>query len=74
VIPLGGTGAERSHKSFHDGVVHFSELLILEKPPEMSKKKRKKKESDDAPTAAGTPPGETPHEQALVSLKLKKSS
>jgi hypothetical protein len=31
-------------------VVHFSELLILEKPPEMSKKKRKKKDTDDAAT------------------------
>jgi len=35
------SGGERS-KSFADGVIHFHELLILEKPPEMSKKKRKK--------------------------------
>ena len=36
------TGADKGHKSFQDAVAHFSDLLILEKPPEMSKKKRKK--------------------------------
>ena len=36
------TGSDKGHKSFQKSVAHFSELLILEKPPEMSKKKRRK--------------------------------
>ena len=40
------TAAERQSKAFQGGVIHFHELLILEKPPEMSKKKRKKKDTD----------------------------
>ena len=47
VVPLGpvaSTHGDRASRHFQDNVVHYSELLILEKPPEMSKKKRKKPE------------------------------
>ena len=29
------SGADKGHKSFQDAVAHFSDLLILEKPPEV---------------------------------------
>ena len=39
IVPLGSTGSggadHRAARHFQDGVVNYSELLILEKPPEM---------------------------------------
>ncbi len=49
-----GPGQDRAAaKSFAGGCVHFHELLVLEKPPEMSKKKRKKRDADDADAPNG---------------------
>ena len=56
IVPL--VGGERNAKAFADSTVHFHELLILEKPPEMSKKKRKPKGAE--PTVAGVPLTATP--------------
>ena len=64
VVPLGslGNGADnRAARHFQEGVVHYSELLILEKPPEMSKRKRKKEDDGEA---ANT----TPHYRLMFSL------
>jgi uncharacterized surface protein with fasciclin (FAS1) repeats len=51
VVPLGpvpSSHGDRASRHFHENVVHYSELLIKEKPPEMSKKKRKKAEDGTA--------------------------
>ena len=45
-VPLGMSANERVSRCFHDGVVHFSDLFILEKPPEMSRKRRRKKDRE----------------------------
>ena len=66
VVPLGGSSgaaSDRASRHFQDGVVHYSELLILEKPPEMSKKKRKK--TDDSEEGAANA---TPHYRMMFSL------
>ena len=70
VVPLGTAveaGGNRATRHFQDNTVHYSELLILEKPPEMSKKKRKKPEGEDGSAAvdSGNP---TPHYRMMFSL------
>lgn len=59
---------ERQNKSFQDGVIHFHELLILEKPPEMSKKKRKRKEAEGEAASAPTDGGPTANYRMMFSL------
>ncbi len=41
IVGLGGTGSERSHRNYSGGIVTFSDLLILEKPPDMPKKRKR---------------------------------
>jgi hypothetical protein len=64
IVPLGSVAPGADHRAarhFQEGVVHYNELLILEKPPEMSKRKRKKDGEDDKPDA-------TPHYRLMFSL------
>ena len=63
------TGADKGHKSFQDAIAHFSDLLILEKPPEMSKKKRKKGAELGGPGASEA--GPTANYRVMFSLYRK---
>ena len=63
------TGADKGHKSFQDAIAHFSDLLILEKPPEMSKKKRKK--GAELGGAGATEAGPTANYRVMFSLYRK---
>ncbi len=68
VVPLGPVASshgDRASRHFHENVVHYSELLIKEKPPEMSKKKRKKPEDGSAAPDDGHA---TPHYRMMFSL------
>lgn len=72
VVPLGPVMAGQDHRAarhFQDGVVTYSELLILEKPPEMSKKKRKKTEDGEDYAANATP-----HYRMMFSLYRRDSN
>ena len=61
-------GNDKGHKSFQDSCAHFSDLLILEKPPEMSKKKRKKGPDGASMVEANTP---TANYRVMFSLYRK---
>ena len=73
VVPLGPVQSGTDHRAarhFQEGVITYSELLILEKPPEMSKKKRKKPEDETNAdgTVSSAPAQATPHYRMMFSL------